>query len=262
MNYEEQYLAIVKKILNNWQRVQTRNSETLSLFWEVLEIDCLENWFFPLITSRKIFTKWVVWEYAAFLRGPKTLDDFEKFGCNYWKLWAKEDRSINVDYGNKWIDFNGFNQLDDLIYKLKNNPTDRRLLISSWDPSNLKNLDLPCCHYAYQFYVRWNKLDIMWHQRSADFMVWVPSDIILAALMIITIWKEVWLEPWKIKMVFWDTHIYKDHIELAAEQVKNKPYMPCIYSYSNSWSLYDFEPSMIKFWSYNHHKPVKYKLLW
>lgn len=261
MNYEKQYLQIVEKILNKGILKETRNSRTLSTFGEVLDIDCLEHWYFPIITSRKIFTKWVIWEYAAFLRGPKHLEDFEKFGCNYWKLWAKKDWSINVDYWNKWIDFNWVNQLNDLIEKLRNNPNDRRLLINSWDPSNLKDLDLPCCHYAYQFYVRDWKLDILWHQRSADFMVWVPSDIILAALMVITISNEAWLTPGRIKMVFWDTHIYEDHIESATQQIKREPFGPCLYKYTPK-DIYDFIPEDIVFSDYDHHEPIKYKLIW
>lgn len=261
MNFEKQYLEIVKKILNEGVLKQTRNSKTLSTFGEVLEIDCLEKWKFPIITTRKIFTKWIIWEYAAFLRGPKHLKDFEKFGCNYWKLWAKEDGSINVDYGNKWIDFNWVNQLNDLINKLKNNPNDRRLLINSWDPSNLKNLDLPCCHYAYQFYVRNWRLDILWHQRSADFMVWVPSDIILAALMVITIATEANLKPGRIKMIFGDTHIYEDHIENAKKQILRKPFDPCLYNYKPN-NIYDFIPEDIEFSDYDHHEKIQYKLIW
>ena len=259
--FENNYLEIVQKILNNWILKQTRNSKTLSIFGEVLEIDSLEKWFFPLITTRKIFTKWVIWEFAAFLRSPKKLEDFEKFGCNYWKLWAKQDWSINVDYWNKWLDFNWVNQLKELVETLKINPNDRRLIISAWDPSNLKNLDLPCCHYAYQFYVRNWKLDLLWHQRSADFMVWVPSDIVLAALMVITISKEVWLKPWIIKMIFWDTHIYESHIEKSKEQIKRDIFESPTYSFLWTW-VFNFLPEEIQIENYNSHEKINYDLIW
>ncbi|MDD3302240.1 MAG: thymidylate synthase [Candidatus Gracilibacteria bacterium] len=239
---------------------ETRNSKTLSLFGEVLEINCLEEGLFPLLTTRRIYTRGVIGEFAAFLRSPKHLKDFEKYGCNYWKLWAKDDGSINVDYGNKWLDFGGVNQLKELIETLKTNPNDRRMIISAWDPSNLKNLDLPCCHYAYQFYVRNGKLDLLWHQRSADFMVGVPSDIVLAALMVITIAKETNLALGTIKMVFGDTHIYESHIKKAKKQLNNYMFGSPHYNFTGS-GIFNFVPEEIEITDYVCNDKINYELI-
>ncbi len=257
-SFEKDYIDIVNNILENWILKETRNWITKALFWILLEIDCLEDWAFPLLTTRKIFHKWILWEYAAIINKPKHIDDFKKYWCNYWDKWAQPDWKINIDYGNKWFDFHWHNQVQELLDNLKNNPNDRRLMIQAWDPSNLKNLDLPCCHYSYQFFVRDWHLDILWNQRSADFMIWVPSDIVLAAIMLSTFAKEVWLKFWKIKMMFWDAHIYEEHFEWAKELVKRPMYK--LPRFILEKKLFDFEPDNLKLWWYEHNDPIKFLL--
>jgi len=261
-NWEQQYLELWRKILNEWGLRETRNSKTKSLFWLKLQINCLEDWFFPLVTTRKMFPKSFIWEYAAFLRWPKHLKDFEQFWCNYWKLWAEKDWKINVDYWNEWLNSNWTNQIDYVLNLLKNDNSSRRMIINAWNPSHIWKLSLECCHYAYQFYVRNWKLDLLWHQRSADFMVWVPSDIWLAALMNLTFAKESWLLPWRITMIFWDTHIYESHIEKAKEQIERKIKIPPKFEYNNLNSIYDFIPENINIIDYDHHEKINYDLIW
>lgn len=257
-SFENNYLDIVKNIIQKWIIKKSRNWITKSLFWIVLEIDCLWEWLFPLLTSRKIIYKGAIWEFAAIIRQPNNINDFKKYWCNYRNMWAKHDWSINIDYWNKWFDFNWYNQIEELIYNLKNNPDDRRLIINAWDPSNLKNLDLPCCHYAYQFYVRDWKLDMIWHQRSADFMVWVPSDIILAALLLITLSNEAWLLYWNIKMVFGDTHIYEEHFESAIKLTTKKLFS--LPKFELQWKFYDFVPDNIKILDYKYNEKTEFIL--
>lgn len=217
MNYELAYMGLVRKILANGELRRGRNGTTLAIFGETLTID-LSTGEFPLLTGRQLFYRGVFGELAAMLRGPKTLKDFEEHGCNYWKQWAWPDGSINVDYGNAWLDFNGFNQLEALAEGLKNNPHGRRHLVTGWRPDRLDDLSLPCCHYAYQWYVREDKyLDMMWHQRSVDTMIGLPSDVIFASAWNIMLANEVGLIPGKITFTLGDTHIYEEHIEQAKE---------------------------------------------
>lgn len=217
MNYELAYMGLVRKILANGELRRGRNGTTLAIFGETLTID-LSTGEFPLLTGRQLFYRGVFGELAAMLRGPKTLKDFEEHGCNYWKQWARPDGSINVDYGNAWLDFNGFNQLEALADSLKNNPHGRRHLVTGWRPDRLDELSLPCCHYAYQWYVREDKyLDMMWHQRSVDTMIGLPSDVIFASAWNIMLANEVGLIPGKITFTLGDTHIYEEHIEQAKE---------------------------------------------
>ena len=261
-SYEFQYKELVNKILNKGELKETRNGKTLSLFGESIIFN-LSNNDFPLLTSRQIFYKGVFGELAALLRQPKNIKDFEAQGCNYWKLWAKENGDINIDYGNAWLNWNGINQLEKLIYTLKNNPNDRRMIITGWNPSNLDNLDLPCCHYAYQWYVRDNKyLDMLWHQRSADTMIGLPSDAVFAAAWNIAIANEAGLIPGEVKMIFGDVHIYLEHAENALQYLTiDTVSSPKYILHSNKYKqTIKFEPNDITIDSYKPQSKIKFEL--
>ena len=217
--FEYDYSALVQRILDDGELRETRNQSTKSLFGESLSFDLRDG--FPLISGRKMFPKGVLGELAALLRKPKCVEDFTKWGCNYWGQWADENGQLELDYGNAWFDFNGFDQIADLKHKLANNPADRRMIINAWRPDRLSDLSLPCCHYSYQFHVSTDRvLSMVWTQRSVDVMVGLPSDFILAAAWLIAVASEFNLTAGKIKMDFGDTHIYTDHIDGAKQYLK------------------------------------------
>ena len=208
--FERDYISLVTKVLQRGERRQTRNGGTRSLFAQQLIVDMSNGLYFPLLVGRQMFYKGVFGELAAILRGPQTIEDFKKWGCNYWDKWAKPDGSLNVDYGNSWHEGRQFEHLKEC---LANNPTDRRMIINGWRPEHLPHLDLPCCHYAYQFYVTSDRrLHMMWHQRSVDVMVGLPSDVVFAAAWLIMIANEFNLHPGIITMTLGDTHIYEGHV--------------------------------------------------
>lgn len=210
--FESAYKSLVFKVLVLGEMRETRNSKTRTLFGERLVVK-MPKGRFPLLNGRKIFHKGVFGELAAMLRGPKHIDDFKKWGCNYWDLWAKEDGSIEVDYGNAWMD-----QIPALKYNLANDPTNRRMLIDGWRPERLYYLDLPCCHYSYQFHVsNIGELNMVWTQRSVDVMVGLPSDIVFAYAWLIMVANEFGYVPGRIVMNFGDTHIYESHVKNAQE---------------------------------------------
>lgn len=218
---EVEYWLLVSKVLNEGQLKNTRNGETKSIFASSLEFD-LSKGYFPILSGRKMHYKGVLGELEAFLNMPKNVEDFKKAGCNYWGLWADKDTgALNVDYGNAWLNWNneGINQLRQVADTLKVDPYNRRLLVTGWNPSNLADLSLPCCHIMYQWGVREvngvSHLDMLWIQRSADVMIGVPSDMILAAALNIALANEVGMVPGKVTMVFGDTHIYAEHIDDA-----------------------------------------------
>src|SRR5690606_25910133 len=170
--FERDYRDLVQKILEVGEYRQGRNGNTFSIFGATLVVDMRDSNKFPLLIGRKMFYKGIFGEVAAMLRMPTHINDFKRWGCNYWDQWADKDGNINIDYCNLWRNFNGVDQLSELIDKLKNNPTDRRLLITGWKPDNLDKLSLPCCHLLYQWYVTNDGyLDMMWYQRSAETMV-------------------------------------------------------------------------------------------
>lgn len=260
--FELAYKELVADILKHGEKREGRNGNTLSLFGRTLVIDL--QYGFPLLQGRRIYYKGVLGELAAMLKQPKTIKDFEDQGCNYWKLWSKKDGTINVDYGNSWLDWNGYNQHANLIHTLKTNPTDRRMVISGWRPDRLAELDLPCCHYAYQWYVREGKyLDMLWHQRSVDTMIGLPSDIVFAAAWNIMIANEVGLEPGKITFTLGDTHIYEEHIEPAKEYLQSIVYMKQTKYKLNckpGTETVSFTPDMLEILDYAPQNSIKFKL--
>jgi len=258
MNYEIDYMSLIEDILLNGEERRTRNATTIMTCFKTLTVDTLQDGYFPLITGRKMYHKGIIGELAAFLHMPNKLSDFTDRGCNYWAKWADKDDKLNVDYGNKWQDWNGVNQLRDVVETLKTNPYDRRMLITSWDPSNLKKLSLPCCHLLYQFVVRDNQLDMIWYQRSADVMIGVPSDIVLGAMLLALVADETEYCPGKLHMVFGDAHIYKDHIDGAKEYISRR--IHTLPTYCFDAGLFQFEPYNFKLNNYEHGEPIIFRL--
>lgn len=250
MSWEiNQYGALINKILHKGEKRPSRAGDTYSIFGEKIEVD-LSDGSFPLLQGRKMFYKGVLGELAAMFRGPKTVEDFEKFGCNYWKDWANEDGSIKVDYGNAWIDYNGVNQLEKVVEKLLNTPNDRRIIIDAWRPDRLDDLSLPCCHLLYQWYVRDGKfLDMVWYQRSVDTMVGLPSDIVLAATWNILLANQCGYTPGVVKLMLGDTHIYANHLEGTMDYVKQlnsiKKHDKISYTLDPKATVFNFRPEML-----------------
>lgn len=264
MSWElDQYSALIDKILSEGKIKETRNGNTVSIFGEKLVIDMKKSGF-PLLNGRRLYYKPVIGELAAFLKGPKHIQDFKNHGCNYWDDWADEQGKINVDYGNKWRDFGGVDQLQKLVDTIKNDPNNRRMLISGWDPSNIDKLSLPCCHMLYQWYVSDGTLDMIWYQRSVDVMVGLPSDIILAAVWNMLLANECNLKPGKLTFMLGDTHIYTNHLEgvlrykqnLHKEATYNRPFAVL----DNNATVFNFTPDMLAVHFYSPMPPIKFKL--
>jgi thymidylate synthase len=264
--FEANYIKLVKKIVNEGEDKEGRNGGTRSLFGETIDLGNIFNEF-PIIQGRKMHHKGVLGELAAMLNKPKHIDDFTDKGCNYWGKWAKEDGSINVDYGNAWYNFNGFDQIADLKHKLRTSPNDRRMIVSGWNPSNLDKLDLPCCHMVYQFHVsKGNTLNMLWTQRSVDTMIGLPSDAIFAAAWLIILANEVGLKPGNIKMSLGDTHIYHKHLDKVKDYLNQAK---SISTYLPRWELLmekerameEFMPNMLALTSYKYRNPISFELI-
>ena len=258
--YEVDYLHTLSEILAFGTEKEGRNGKYRSLPFQDITFGCLPFGKLPLLTTRKVYTQGILGEYAAIIRGPKHVDDFKKWGCNYWDTWADEDGNLKVDYGNAWRDYNGYNQMDHVIRSLRDNPGDRRMVIDAWRPDQLASLSLPCCHYSYQFWTDGYELSLLWNQRSADWCVGVPSDMVLAATMLLSFASVAGLKPGLVKMVFGDAHVYAEHYEKAEEQLKRPILLPPSYVFAHQEDVYSFEPDHLHIYNYNHGDPIKYEL--
>lgn len=261
-DFELAYSRLVDRVLHMGERRETRNGATRGLFGTHLKFDCNGDRI-PLIQGRKMYPAGVLGEFAAMIRGPECLDDFKKWGCNYWDNWADEDGLLDLDYGNAWQ-----HQLDWVIDRLKTDPTNRRLLISGWSllPWNIEKLSLPCCHYAYQFYVRDGVfLDMMWMQRSVDMMIGLPSDMLFAALWLKLMANETGYQAGSVTMSLGDCHVYDEHIPgareyLSATWLPNALRAPTMKLHLEpGMSQRKFEPSMADI-SYESLSPIKFEL--
>jgi len=243
---------------------ETRNAVTHSYFGEHLIIDSLEHGQFPALLGRKLFLKGIIGEMAAFLKGPKVVKDFKDQGCNYWDAWGDSKGKLNVDYGNAWLDFEGVNQLKEVVESLKKDPHGRRHLITGWNPAHLKDLSLPCCHYSYQWYVNDGALEMIWNQRSVDIMIGLPSDIVLAAVWNILMAQTVGLQPGRLHFMLGDCHIYESHLESVEEYMQQSQNTPAMHL--PKWELdpkatvFNFTPSMLKVTEYKPMPAIKFKL--
>lgn len=258
------YPDLIVKVLDQGTVRSSRAGNTASIFGELLKIDISKG--LPIMQGRKMYVQPVLGELAALLRGPKSIEDFKRYGCNYWDSWADEHGMLNLDYGNAWRDFNGIDQLKELVNTIKNNPMDRRMLITGWRPDNLKYLSLPCCHLLYQWYVREDKyLDMIWYQRSVDVMVGLPSDVLLAAVWTALLANDCGLVPGMINMCLGDTHIYANHGAGALEYLRQlarlpKPPKPVPFSFVKGTTVFNFTPQMLILDEYNSGSPIKFSL--
>jgi len=257
------FKKLITKALEQEPR-ETRNAITQSYFGDHLVVDSLELNQFPVLLGRKLFTYGIIGELAAFLNGPKTVNDFKEQGCNYWDAWGDENGNLNVDYGNTWIDFDGINQLKTVVESLKQDPNGRRHLITGWNPAHVKDLSLPCCHYSYQWYVNGDKLEMIWNQRSVDIMIGLPSDIVVSAVWNILMAQTVGLKPGKMHFMLGDCHIYNSHlagVDTYFEQASNTTTMQYpSWEMDPNATVFNFVPSMLKIINYNPQPAIKFKL--
>lgn len=218
--FEKDYADIIADVVYGKNRVKTRNGFTYSKFGKFLTVPVGETKF-PLIQGRRMYPYGILGEFAAIIRKPKHILDFQEWGCNYWNAWGDSEGFLNVDYGNVWFDFNGVDQIAELRRNLREDPTNRRMVVTGWKPNGMGDLSLPCCHMMYQFYVEKGKLHMLWTQRSVDLMVGLPSDIVFAATWLIALARELELVPGDVHFSLGDCHVYEEHLKAAEQYLAN-----------------------------------------
>lgn len=261
-----EYKDLVKQVLEQGELKPGRNGNTISLIGAQLKFDAAN---IPLLNSRKIFYKGVVGEFSAFMNICFNLKEFKARGCNYWDAWADKHGYLKLDYINQLhekqvlIKDTWYSQLDALKIGLVNDKFSRRHIINLWVPENLHNLSLPCCHYSYQFIVSTdNKLHMIWNQRSADVMVGIPSDMILAYLWVQCLSKELGFKPGEVTMNFGDTHIYEEHIAGAKQYLEVlEPRLIPIATLNDKFKCIEqFYPDQLDIMQYDPHPSIKFEL--
>ena len=258
--YESKYLRIADEILMYGDYRETRNGWVKSIFTQTLHFDMSDDRF-PVLTTRKMNINSVLGEYAAIIREPNNITDFQYWGCNYWNEFGDNNTGdLRIDYGNSWVDYNGVNQIEELLYNIRNHPHDRRLLINAWNPKNTYTSSLPCCHFMYQFYVDNSHLDLTVYQRSGDWMIGVPSDMIFAATFLANIASISNLKPRRINLIIGDCHIYEEHFEKVTDQMSRAILRSPHFVLAKQEEFTDFQPTDLNIIDYKHKEFIKYDL--
>ncbi len=267
---EEQYLGILSDLLHGGSLKTGRNGDTLSRWCKTIRHDMRDG--FPLLTTKQMFYKGIFAELLWVLNGRTDLEYLHDNGVKYWDLnyeqSGRTDGTLGPVYGHQMRNFNGEDQLKRVLYDLEHNPNSRRHLINLWNAADLKDMALPPCWYAVQFNVDGEFMDIMWNQRSADWLLGVPFDLAMMALFLELVAKPLKYTPRYVVGNFADTHLYTEHKEAAAEQISRVDLFQPLPTLSLSRGVSLHQESVlipllddIKIEDYKHEPRIKAKLL-
>lgn len=183
---------------------------------------------FPLVTTKKVHLKSIIYELLWFLRGETNVRWLQERGVTIWNEWADENGNLGRVYGAQWTDWRGsdgrsVNQIDDVVAQIRRNPDSRRLIVSAWNPAEIQGMALPPCHTLFQFYVSEGKLSCQLYQRSADLFLGVPFNIASYALLTLMVAQVTGLQPGDFIHTFGDLHIYSNHMDQVKLQLERQP---------------------------------------
>ena len=221
-----QYHDLLRLVLEEGvARSDRTGTGTLSIFGAQARFDLRER--FPLLTTKKLHLKSIIYELLWFLRGETNVRYLNDHGVTIWDEWADENGDLGRVYGAQWRDWRGANgirvdQIDKVISEIKENPSSRRLIVSAWNPAEIDEMALPPCHVLFQFYVNDGELSCQLYQRSADLFLGVPFNIASYALLTMMIAQVCGLRAGDFVHTFGDLHLYQNHLEQAREQLRRE----------------------------------------
>jgi thymidylate synthase len=222
-----QYLDLLQQVLEHGKfKADRTGTGTYSVFGAQARFDLRKN--FPLLTTKKVHTKSIIYELLWFLRGDTNVKYLNEHGVTIWNEWADKDGNLGRVYGAQWCDWRttegrSINQIDQVIGQIKKNPDSRRHIVSAWNPGEIGQMALPPCHALFQFYVSDGELSCQLYQRSADIFLGVPFNIASYALLTLMVAQVCGLKPGDFVHTFGDLHLYQNHIEQAKLQLSREP---------------------------------------
>lgn len=223
----KQYLDLLNRILTEGVKKGDRTGTgTISIFGNQMHFNLDEG--FPMLTTKKLHLKSIIYELLWFLRGDTNLKYLHEHKVSIWDEWADPDGELGHIYGYQWRSWPGYNgefidQISQVVYDIKNNPDSRRLIVSAWNVADLGNMNLPPCHVLFQFYVAEGRLSLQLYQRSADTFLGVPFNIASYSLLLMMMAQVTGLKPGDFIYTTGDTHLYLNHIEQARLQLTRTP---------------------------------------
>ena len=242
-----------------WKEDRT-GTGTLSLFGHQMRFDLSEG--FPLITTKKLHFRSIIYELLWFLSGDTNISFLKQNGVRIWDEWADEKGELGPVYGRQWRswpDSKGekIDQIYNLITGIKKNPNSRRHIVTAWNPSEINLMALPPCHCLFQFYVNDGRLSCQLYQRSADLFLGVPFNIASYSLLTLMIAQVTGYQPGDFVHTFGDVHLYSNHMEQAKLQLKREPReLPAIVINLDKNDLFTFEYDDFRLDNYDPHPHI------
>ncbi len=258
----KQYLDLLEKIMTEGvDRGDRTGTGTRSIFGYQMRFDLNEG--FPLLTTKKLHLKSIIYELLWFLKGDTNVKYLQENGVRIWNEWARPDGELGPVYGyqwRSWPDYNGghIDQISEVIRTIKENPGSRRIIVSAWNVAQLPEMALPPCHLLFQFYVADGQLSLMLYQRSADCFLGVPFNIASYALLLMMVAQVTGLKPGEFIHTLGDTHIYHNHFEQVRTQLQRVPTaLPTMHLNPDVKDIFDFKYEDFELRDYNPQPHIK-----
>jgi thymidylate synthase len=257
-----QYHDLLRLVLERGKRRDDRTGiGTLSIFGAQARFDLRER--FPLLTTKKLHLKSIIYELLWFLRGDTNIRWLNEHGVTIWDEWADENGNLGRVYGAQWRDWRGsenkrIDQIASVITQIRANPQSRRLIVNAWNAAEVDRMALPPCHVLFQFYVNEGELSCQLYQRSADLFLGVPFNIASYALLTMMVAQVCELRPADFVHTFGDLHLYQNHLEQAREQLSREfRSLPRMRLNPKVRRLEDFRFEDFTLLDYNPHPSIK-----
>ncbi len=257
-----QYHDLLRLVLDHGSSRHDRTGVgTLSVFGAQARFDLRER--FPLLTTKKLHLKSIIYELLWFLRGDTNLRYLNEHGVTIWDEWADKDGNLGRVYGAQWRDWLGprdehLDQIAKVVEQIKSNPQSRRLIVNAWNAAEVEKVALPPCHVLFQFYVNEGELSCQLYQRSADLFLGVPFNIASYSLLTMMVAQVCDLQPGDFIHTFGDLHLYRNHLDQAREQLKREyRELPRMKLNPAIRRLEDFRFEDFELLDYNPHPAIK-----
>ncbi len=223
----KQYLELLERIINDGVSKGDRTGTgTLSVFGYQMRFNMEDG--FPLLTTKKLHLKSIIYELLWFLRGDTNIGYLHDHGVTIWDEWADKDGELGPVYGHQWRSWPNYkggtvDQIASVVDQIKHTPDSRRMIVSAWNVAEIADMALPPCHALFQFYVANGRLSLQLYQRSADTFLGLPFNIASYALLLLMMAQVTELKPGEFILTTGDTHIYSNHLEQARLQLTRTP---------------------------------------
>jgi len=257
----KQYLDLLRHVMDHGTPKEDRTGTgTLSVFGHQMRFDLAAG--FPVVTTKKLHLKSIIYELLWFLRGDTNIQYLNDHGVRIWDEWADERGDLGPIYGHQWRSWPSSNgehidQIDRVVREIQDNPTSRRLIVSAWNVADIPRMALAPCHLLFQFYVSEGKLSCQLYQRSADLFLGVPFNIASYALLTMMIAQVTGLRPGEFIHTFGDAHIYTNHQEQVQLQLSREPRpLPTMVLDPAVQTLADFKYEDFTLDSYDSHPRI------